>query len=172
MSENDEKMPARVYVIAVGRAVTLAAVTIAVAEYLRPSKRMDRHRGLGVERPPKEELNDIQTIQTNHFIDAHRAEEYYQRARQLHKEDAGVGGLVNALHRSGKWYRKAMAAGHPEAHSTFGVFYLHIDRGAAIRIFKEGADMGIPAAMFNYALFGVLRSGEDISGHRTPKVKK
>lgn len=65
-----------------------------------------------------------------------------------------------------------MAAGHPEAHSTFGVFYLHIDRGASIRIFKEGADMGIPAAMFEYAIFGVLRSGEDISGHRTPKVKK
>lgn len=89
MSENDEKTPARVYVIAVVSAVTLAAVTIAVDEYLRPSNRMDRQRGLEVDKPPKEELNDLQTIQTNHFIDAHRAEEYYQRARQLHKEDAG-----------------------------------------------------------------------------------
>ena len=51
--------------------------------------------------PPKEDLNDIQTIETNIFIDAYRADEYYQKAEQLKKQDAGYG-LENVLHRAEK----------------------------------------------------------------------
>lgn len=182
MRENEGSTPARVYVIGVVGAVALAAVTIGVANFLRPNNQVDLPQGLGSEpqkqkdsvSPLSEETPDVQTVKTNLFIDAHRAEEYYQLARRLHKENGsvGVGGLANALHRSEKWYRKAMDAGHPEAHSTFGVFYMHVDREEAIQIFKEGAEMGFPSAMFQYALFGVLRSGDNDSGQRTPKAER
>lgn len=110
--------------------------------------------------PPKEKTNDIQSIETNRFVNAHLAEDYYQKAMQLVKEDAGYG-LENILRRSEKWFRKAMAAGHPEAHVTLGAYYLSIDREESIQIYKEGAEMGIPSAMHDYATFHFLIEEED-----------